>query len=90
MLDRIAWSTAALMALGWFAVGVTAVVYGGGTPPLAAYVGLLVVIASWGLGPLGALCGAIAMARDGRSRRRRLAVQLDMALTILAALVFFR
>jgi hypothetical protein len=89
MLDRIAWTSAALMALGWLTAGVTAAFLGSGHSQLAAYVGLLVICSSWGLGPLGALCGAAAMSRDGRSRRRGLAVEVDVALTLLATVVFF-
>jgi hypothetical protein len=89
MLDRIAWTSAALMIAGWVAVVYTAVLFNPGHPSLPAAVGLCAICASWALGPLGALCGAIAQSTQGRSPARGMAVNVDLALTLIAAAAFF-
>jgi hypothetical protein len=57
VLFRISQITVVLMVLGWAAVVCTALLLRGGHPPLSAIVGIGVVLASWGLGSLGVICG---------------------------------
>lgn len=62
----VALGTAVLIGAGWAATFAVAAFLPGGHPPLSAYVGLGVAVASLFLAPVGLVLGVLAM----RERRR--------------------
>jgi hypothetical protein len=61
VLFRVSQATVVLMAGGWAAVVYTGLFLKGGHPPLAAYVGAAMILASWVLGSVGLVCGLVAL-----------------------------
>ena len=70
LLLRLSQFTAILMIAGWIGVVCTAVFLPGGHPPLSAYVGIAVIVGSWGLGTIGVLAGLVVVMRQKTSGRK--------------------
>ena len=82
---RVSLITALLMIVGWIAVICSSLFLRGGHPPLAAIVGIGVVMASWFLGTVGVVAGLVGVVR-ARTGRRKLAI---VALSANAGLLAF-
>jgi hypothetical protein len=84
---RVGQATVILMVLGWAAVVYTALYITGGHPPPSAFVGMAVIMSSWILGSVGALCGVVGILRIGRTWGGVLFVILNLGLLVFAVVV---
>ncbi len=84
LLLRLSQFTAVLMIAGWIGVVCTAVFLPGGHPPLSAYVGIAVIVGSWGLGTIGVLAGLLGVMRQKTSGKKVALVFLCVNAGLLA------
>jgi hypothetical protein len=90
LLLRVSQATVVLMAGGWAAVVYTALYLKGGHPPLSAFVGAGVILASWVLGSVGLICGLLSLKQKGFRRNIKiLFVCLNAGFLAFSVLVNF-
>jgi hypothetical protein len=89
LLLRISQVTAGLMILGWAAVVFTALFMTGGHPPLSAVVGIVVIVASWLLGSIGAICALAGWRKAKGPKTYALFAVLNLGFLGFAMLVNF-